>query len=78
LALAPICAGVDRVMLSGRTIAGLYGFVIGRVKYCYLQGIDPEYASRSPGLLLLGLVLEDAQRHGVERLDFLRGARRSF
>ena len=72
-ALAPVCASVDRVRLSGRTIAGLYGFVIGRVKYCYLQGIDPKFASLSPGLLLVGLVLEAAQQHGLEQIDFLRG-----
>jgi CelD/BcsL family acetyltransferase involved in cellulose biosynthesis len=72
--LGSICATVDRVMLDGRTIAGLYGFVIDRVKYCYLQGVDPECASLSPGLLMLGLILEDAQQRGIERIDFLRGA----
>ncbi len=71
--LACICATVDRVKLSDRTIAGLYGFVVGAVKYCYLQGVDPAYATLSPGLLLLGLVLEDAQQRGIERIDFLRG-----
>ncbi|HMI84194.1 MAG TPA: GNAT family N-acetyltransferase [Polyangiaceae bacterium] len=73
LALAPICSSVDRVTLSGKTIAGLYGFVIEGVKYCYLQGIDPGYASLSPGLLLLGLVVDHSQQNGIERLDFLRG-----
>jgi CelD/BcsL family acetyltransferase involved in cellulose biosynthesis len=72
-ALAAVCVSVDRVTLAGRTIAGLYGFVIGRVKYCYLQGIDPAFASLSPGLLLVGLVIEAAQQYGLERIDFLRG-----
>jgi Acetyltransferase (GNAT) domain len=72
-ALAPTCACVDRVTLSGRTIAGLYAFVLGRVKYCYLQGVDLAYANLSPGLLLLGLVVEDAQERGIEHIDFLRG-----
>jgi CelD/BcsL family acetyltransferase involved in cellulose biosynthesis len=55
------------------TVHVLTRFVIGNVKYCYLQGIDPEYASLSPGLLLVGLVLEDTQQNGIERVDFLRG-----
>jgi CelD/BcsL family acetyltransferase involved in cellulose biosynthesis len=71
--LAPVCAGVDRVTLDGTTIAALYGFVIGNVKYCYLQGVDPARSSLSPGLLLVGMVLEDAQKQGITCVDFLRG-----
>jgi CelD/BcsL family acetyltransferase involved in cellulose biosynthesis len=71
--LAPACASIDRLKLDGKTIGALYGFVIGRTKYCYMQGVDPAAGALSPGLLLVGMVLEDAQRRGLERVDFLRG-----
>jgi CelD/BcsL family acetyltransferase involved in cellulose biosynthesis len=72
--LAPVCSTVDAVTLAASVIAGLYGFIVGEVKYCYLQGIDTTYARISPGLLLVGLVLENAQKKGIQRVDFLRGA----
>lgn len=60
--------------LDERPIACLYGFEQGRTLYFYLGGFDPAAASLSPGVLVLGLVLEESIRRGLERFDFLRGS----
>lgn len=60
--------------LDDRMIACLYGLEDRQTIYYYLGGFDPAAAQRSPGVLMLGLVLEDAIRRGRSRFDFLRGA----
>jgi len=42
----------------------------------YNSGFHPEYATLSPGLVLLAGLIEDAITRGVERFDFLRGEER--
>jgi CelD/BcsL family acetyltransferase involved in cellulose biosynthesis len=59
--------------LGGEPIAALYGFRTGARLSCYLQGFAPGAARLSPGVLLLGAVLEEALREGVAVADFLRG-----
>lgn len=69
-------AGVLRIYmlrLGGRPVAALYGLVRSRTLYCYAQGFDPSAAELSPGLLLVGAVLEDAIAVGMRAVDFLRG-----
>lgn len=59
--------------LGTRDIASLYGFFDKGRLYCYWQGYDPELSPLSPGMLLLGAVLEDAAKEGARAVDFLRG-----
>jgi len=59
--------------LDGRPMAALHGFREKRTLFCYMQGFDPEWARLSPGVMVVGGVVEDAIRGGVERIDFLRG-----
>jgi CelD/BcsL family acetyltransferase involved in cellulose biosynthesis len=59
--------------LDERVLACLYGFEHDRTLYFYLGGFDPTAAPLSPGVLVLGLVLEEAIRRGLTRFDFLRG-----
>jgi CelD/BcsL family acetyltransferase involved in cellulose biosynthesis len=76
VAPALLCRGVLRLYglrLDGQIIASLYAFFEAREGYCYLQGFDPAFGDLSPGLLLLGAVIEDAVRRGLATLDFLRG-----
>jgi CelD/BcsL family acetyltransferase involved in cellulose biosynthesis len=44
--------------------------------YLYLQGFDPAFERLSPGLLLLGHVVEHAIAEGFALADFLRGQER--
>jgi CelD/BcsL family acetyltransferase involved in cellulose biosynthesis len=72
---APNCqAQVYRLKLGGDTMAALYGLVSGGTLHCYMQAFDPDLAGASPGLLLVGAVLEHAQACGIRVVDFLRGA----
>jgi CelD/BcsL family acetyltransferase involved in cellulose biosynthesis len=59
--------------LGGRPIAGLLGFRERGTLYGYLQGSDPAYDPLSPGVLLLGAVVERSIEEGLAALDFLRG-----
>lgn len=58
---------------EGKLIASLYALAERDVIYCYLQGFDPAYAEFSPGMQILGAVIEDAVRLGKRRVDLLRG-----
>lgn len=59
--------------IGEKTVASLYGFRSKETLYCYWQGFDPSVAEISPGMLVVGSVLEDAAREGVRFVDFLRG-----
>ncbi len=59
--------------LGGRPIASLYGLAKNGTLYCYAQGFDPTAAELSPGLLLLGAVLDDAIAKRMRCVDLLRG-----
>ena len=54
-------------------IGALYALRARGVLYCYMQGIDPQFAELCPGLLLVGEVLERARQEGARTVDFLRG-----
>jgi CelD/BcsL family acetyltransferase involved in cellulose biosynthesis len=56
-----------------KLIATLYALVDQQTTYCYLQGFDPQYREFSPGVQLVGAVIEDAIREGKRAVDFLRG-----
>jgi len=59
--------------LGGRPIAGFLGFRERGTLYGYLQGSDPACDALSPGVLLLGAVIERAIEEGLTAVDFLRG-----
>jgi CelD/BcsL family acetyltransferase involved in cellulose biosynthesis len=63
----------DELWVEGACRASIYGLDDGR-RYCYYNsGYDPAWKHASPGLVLLGLSIEDAIKRGVKRYDFLRG-----
>ena len=62
--------------LNGRPIAALHAFFDRHVAYYYLQGFDMEFAWFSPGTQILGAVVEDAARAGMQAINFLRGRER--
>jgi CelD/BcsL family acetyltransferase involved in cellulose biosynthesis len=63
----------DELWVEGACCASIYGLDDGR-RYCYYNsGYDPAWKHASPGLVLLGLSIEDAIKRGVKRYDFLRG-----
>lgn len=59
--------------LDGKAVASLYGFRDKNTLYCYWQGFDPSASELSPGMLIVGSVIEDAAREGATVVDFLRG-----
>lgn len=59
--------------LDERVIACVYGLEEQGTLCFYLGGFDPEFAQLSPGMILFGLMIEDAVRRGLARVDFLRG-----
>jgi CelD/BcsL family acetyltransferase involved in cellulose biosynthesis len=62
-----------RLHVGGRAIAAVYGIELGRRWFYYQSGMDPEWAQRSPGLVLVGKTIEDAYARGLADYDFLRG-----
>lgn len=65
--------GLYVLCLNGAPIAALYGFQEKETYFYYIQGFDPAHARLSPGVLLVGGVVEDVLRRGARRMDFLRG-----
>ena len=65
--------GLYAFFLNGEPMAALYGFQERETFYCYMQGFDSAHAGLSPGVMLVGGVIEDLTRRGVKRVDFLRG-----
>src|SRR5205814_3811312 len=56
-----------------RPVASVYG-VVHRGKFLYYQsGYDPNWASKSVGLVLLARTVSDAFSEGLTDFDFLRG-----
>jgi CelD/BcsL family acetyltransferase involved in cellulose biosynthesis len=56
-----------------RPVASVYGVVHGKKFNYYQSGYDPNWASRSVGLVLLARTVQDAFGEGLEEFDFLRG-----
>ncbi|HEY0511579.1 MAG TPA: GNAT family N-acetyltransferase [Thermoanaerobaculia bacterium] len=65
--------GLYALCLDGHPLAALYGFREKDAFFCYMQGFDPDHARLSPGVMVVGGVIEDVIRRGIRRLDFLRG-----
>ncbi|HEX3555139.1 MAG TPA: GNAT family N-acetyltransferase [Thermoanaerobaculia bacterium] len=65
--------GLYALCLDGRPVAALYGFWEKDTFYFYMQGFDSAWAKLSPGVMVVGGVVEDVVHRGARRLDFLRG-----
>jgi CelD/BcsL family acetyltransferase involved in cellulose biosynthesis len=65
--------GLYALRLDGHPLAALYGFHEKDTFYFYMQGFDSAWAKLSPGVMVVGGVVEDVVRRGARRLDFLRG-----
>ncbi len=63
----------DELWVEDQCRASIYGLDDGQRHCYYNSGYDPAWKSASPGLVLLGLSIEDAVRRGIKRYDFLRG-----
>ena len=59
--------------IAGRLAASLYAFSHGARVFYYLCGAEPDFATLSPGTLLIGHAIEQAIRQGQREFDFLRG-----
>lgn len=76
-----LAAGLLRALslrIAGRLVAVLYVLadaqaVPRRRWFYYLGGFDPAAAALSPGTLLVGHAIEQAQAEGAAAFDFLRG-----
>jgi CelD/BcsL family acetyltransferase involved in cellulose biosynthesis len=63
----------DELWFEGECHASIYGLDDG-ARYCfYNSGYNAARRQLSPGLVLLGLSIEDAVRRGIRHYDFLRG-----
>jgi CelD/BcsL family acetyltransferase involved in cellulose biosynthesis len=54
-------------------VASVYGIVHRDTFHYYQSGMDPEWRSKSVGMVLVGATFEDAIRSGLRHYDFLRG-----
>lgn len=59
--------------LGGQLAGVIYGYVYGRKYYFYQSGFDPQFASYSPGLVLMSFSIERVIQRGLCEYDFLRG-----
>ena len=69
-------AGLTRlylVSIAGQIAGAYYGLSHRDRAYGYLTGFDPAFAHESPGTLLVGHAITEAQREGARELHFLRG-----
>lgn len=71
--LARGALGMYGLRLDGRLAAVHYGFYEQGIAYCYLHAFDATLEKLSPGMLLLGGVIEAAVERGARAFDFLRG-----
>jgi len=65
---------LDFLILDGKTIAGIYGYVYKRTYWFYLPGFNPSMVPKaSPGILLLFHRIQEAIEEGCMKVDLLRG-----
>jgi CelD/BcsL family acetyltransferase involved in cellulose biosynthesis len=65
--------GLYALCLDVHPLAALYGLWEKDTFHFYMQGFDSAWAKLSPGVMVVGGVVEDVVRRGARRLDFLRG-----
>lgn len=64
----------DALLLpSGEAAAAVFGYEDEDGYYLYNSAYDPGLAEASPGVVLIGMMIEKAIERGVTRFDFLKG-----
>jgi CelD/BcsL family acetyltransferase involved in cellulose biosynthesis len=64
---------LHRLRVDGKTRAAFYCFADGARVYYYLSGFDLGFSRYSPGAVLMGRAVEEAQSAGARVFDLLRG-----
>ena len=64
---------LHRLRVDGKTRAAFYCFADAARVYYYLSGFDLGFCRYSPGAVLMGRAVEDAQSAGARVFDLLRG-----
>ncbi|MGZ3441544.1 MAG: GNAT family N-acetyltransferase [Polyangia bacterium] len=64
---------LHRLRVDGKTRAAFYCFADGARVYYYLSGFDLGFGRYSPGAVLMGRAVEEAQSDGARVFDLLRG-----
>ncbi len=59
--------------LNNHPVASYYLFHYKNSLYYYLSGFEPEYEKYSPGVVLMGQVINDAINDGMDEFDLMRG-----
>lgn len=59
--------------LGNVAVASVYGIVHRDTFHYYQSGMDPDWRSKSVGMVLVGATFEDAFASGLHHYDFLRG-----
>ncbi|MDQ5815543.1 MAG: GNAT family N-acetyltransferase, partial [Actinomycetota bacterium] len=67
---------LDFLEIGGRPVASTFGFELEKRFYLYNSAYEPEARRSSPGLMLVGELVNEAIDRGFERFDFLRGPER--
>lgn len=63
----------EEIWIEGACRASIYGIELGDTFYFYQSGFDPDWRSRSVGLVLLGMSMHQAVQRGLRVYDFLHG-----
>lgn len=63
----------DELWVDGECRSSIYGLDDGKTFYYYNTGYDPEWASFSVGLVIIGLSIRNSVERGNLTYDFLRG-----
>jgi CelD/BcsL family acetyltransferase involved in cellulose biosynthesis len=58
---------------DGAWVAVVHGMAARRTAYAYISGFDRDADRLSPGLVVVGALVEAVEREGATALDFLRG-----
>lgn len=56
-----------------KTVGVLYGMQVGKTRFFYQCGFEPEHKALSPGTLLVAKAIRDSIEEGCTQFDFLRG-----
>ncbi len=67
------CLHLAFLEVGSEPAAAYWSFDYGGRLWVYNSGLDPAYASLSPGWVLLGRLIQWAIEHGRSAIDFLRG-----
>ena len=74
-AVAPL-GRLDVLEVAGRPLAVTLGFQSARTYHLYNMAFEQSARALSPGIVLLGALIERAIGDGLERFDFMRGLER--